>query len=77
MTERKMTLKNTSLFPWFKSLYVQSNASANHLELVKLDFASFVAMFCLKFVTKYLRKQQLLLKREWMEFDLVQSGQEL
>lgn len=77
MAERKMTVKNTSLFPLFESLCVQSNACANHLELFKLIFACLVAIFCLKFVIKFLRKQLFLFMSKWMEFDLVQSGQKI
>lgn len=66
-----MTIQNTSLCPWFGSLYVQSNTSANHLELFKLIFVCLVAIFCLKLVIKILRKQKLLLMSEWMEFDLI------
>lgn len=72
-----MTIKNTSLFPWFESLCVQRNASVNHLELFKLIFACLVAIFCLKFVIKFLRKQKFLFMSEWMEFDFVQSGQKI
>lgn len=72
-----MIIKNTSLFPWFENLCVQSNASVNHLEIFKLIFACCVTILCLKFAINFLRRQKFLLMSEWMEFDLVQSGQKI
>lgn len=69
--------QNNSLFPQLENLCVQSNASANHLELFKLLFACCVTILCLKFAINFLRKQKFLLMSEWMEFDLVQSGQKI
>lgn len=55
--------------------YVWSNARANRLELAKHIFASSLAIFCLKSVIHMLRELKLVFMREWMECDLVQSGQ--
>lgn len=57
--------QNTSLFPQFENLCVQSNASANHLELAKLIFTCCVTMLCLKFAINFLRTQKFLLLSGW------------
>lgn len=72
-----MIIKNTSLFPRFENLCVQSHVSVNHLEIFKLIFACCVTILCLKFAINFLRRQKFLLMSKWMEFDLVQSGQKI